>query len=99
MPNAIQATKLSAPERACLFKLEQQMVRQQGFINREAFSDEQDSVFSAWEAEGHIALNPDELKHLPQKQVEQHQLTHSCHLSSDLWIASACLRRIYACDL
>ncbi|MBY8161380.1 hypothetical protein KW506_03375 [Vibrio fluvialis] len=99
MPNRVAATKLSPPERACLFKLEQQMVRQQGFINRHVFIDEQDVVFTQWEQEGHIKLDEDELKHLPQEQVEQQQLTHSCHLSEQLWIASACLRRIYACDL
>ncbi|MCG6350559.1 hypothetical protein SBW85_07500 [Vibrio plantisponsor] len=99
MPNQVAATKLSPPERACLFKLEQQMVRQQGFINRHVFIDEQDAVFTQWEQEGHIELDESELKHLPQEQVEQQQLTHSCHLSEQLWIASACLRRIYACDL
>ncbi|EGQ9843718.1 hypothetical protein FYU92_06465 [Vibrio cholerae] len=99
MLNQVAATKLSPPERACLFKLEQQMVRQQGFINRLAFTDEQASAFARWEQEGHIKLNEDELKHLPQEQVEQQQLTHSCHLSEQLWIASACLRRICACDL
>ena len=99
MPNQVAAAKLSPPERACLFKLEQQMVRQQGFINRQVFIDEQDAVFTQWEQEGHIKLDEDELKHLPQEQVEQQQLTHSCHLSEQLWIASACLRRIYACDL
>lgn len=99
MPNQVAATKLTPPERACLFKLEQQMVRQQGFINRLAFADEQASAFARWEQEGHIKLDENELKHLPQEQVEQQQLTHSCHLSEQLWIASACLRRLYACDL
>lgn len=99
MSNAFQVTKLSEPERACLFKLEQQMVRQQGFINREAFTGEQDSVFKQWETQGFIVLDADEIKHLPKEQVEQWQLTHSCHLSGDMWIACACLRRIYACDL
>lgn len=99
MLNQVAATKLTPPERACLFKLEQQMVRQQGFINRQAFIDEQDSVFNQWEKEGHIELDADELKHLPKEQVETQQLTHSCHLSGELWIASACLRRLYACDL
>ncbi|WP_158117242.1 hypothetical protein [Vibrio cincinnatiensis] len=99
MHNVIMATKLSAPERTCLFKLESQMVRQQGFINRLAFTDEQASAFARWEQEGYIKLDENELKHLPQEQVEQQQLTHSCHLSEELWIAAACLRRIYACDL
>ncbi|HDI3307070.1 TPA: hypothetical protein PMD68_001940 [Vibrio cholerae] len=99
MPNLIAATKLSAPERTCLFKLENQMVRQQGYINRQAFMDELDVVFSAWEQQGHIKLDVEEMKHVPPEQVEKQQLTHSCNLSEELWLASACLRRIYACDL
>ncbi len=99
MPEKIQATRLSASERACLFKLEQQMVRQQGFIDRQSFIDELDEVLSQWELNGHIELDDKELQHLPQEQVEQQHLTHSYHLSGELWIASACLRRIYACDL
>ncbi|EJS4043648.1 hypothetical protein NWU98_001402 [Vibrio vulnificus] len=99
MPNPVLVTKLSAPERACLFRLEQQMVRQQGFINRHAFIDEQDAVFNQWLESGHIKLDSKELDNLPKEQVEQQQLTHSCHLSVELWLASACLRRLYACDL
>lgn len=99
MPNLVLTTTLSAAERACLFRLEQQMVRQQGFINRHAFVDEQDTVFNRWLETGHIKLDSKELDNLPEEQVEQQQLTHRCHLSSQLWLASACLRRLYACDL
>lgn len=95
----ISATQLNAPERACLFKLEQQMVRQRGFINRNVFTDEVDQVFIQWEQAGDITLDEEEVKHLPEEQVTQQQLTHSCHLSEQLWMASACLRRLYACDL
>ena len=99
MPEMLMATRLSAPERACLFRLEQQMVRQKGFINREAFIDEQAEVFEQWQQEGYIALDADEVKNLPDEEVTQHQLTHSCHLSDELWTAAACLRRMYAYDL
>ena len=99
MPEQILASKLSLPECHCLFRLEQQMVRQRGFINRDAFIDEQDEVFKEWEQQGYIELNADELKHLEQEQINKQQLTHSCHLSGELWLAAASLRRIYACDL
>lgn len=99
MPELLMATRLSAPQRACLFKLEQQMVRQKGYINRAAFADEQNSVFNEWESAGYIELNADEVQHLPAQEVAQLKLTHSCHLSEELWMTAACLRRIYAYDL
>ncbi|GLT18900.1 hypothetical protein GCM10007938_26820 [Vibrio zhanjiangensis] len=99
MPETLMATKLTAPQKACLFKLEQQMVRQKGFINREAFVDEQDMVFKEWQLAGYIELNEREIAHLDQTEVANLQLTHSCHMSHELWITAACLRRFYAYDL
>ncbi len=99
MAEHLMATRLSAPQRACLFKLEQQMVRQKGFINRDAFTDEQNDVFNEWQQEGHIELDADEVNNLPKEEVDKMQLTHSCHLSNELWATSACLRRLYAYDL
>lgn len=99
MPEPMMATRLSAPQRACLFKLEQQMVRQKGFINREAFVDEQDVVFKEWQQAGHIELDEKEIDHLDKEEVTNLRLTHSCHMSHELWITAACLRRMYAYDL
>ncbi|KFA98761.1 hypothetical protein [Vibrio sp. ER1A] len=99
MSSPIYTYELSAEQRACLFRIEQQMVRQQGFINLTALNEQEKGEFDKWQEQGVVTLKPLEGEGLAQSYIEKYGLTHSCSLSEQMWIAASSLRRIYACDL
>ncbi|WP_120510937.1 hypothetical protein [Photobacterium salinisoli] len=90
------ATRMTLTEQRCLMRLEQQLVKNQGFISLSAFDSDHAEILRNWQQQGHLVLNADSISEIPTELVTQRGITHGCQLSDELWVASASLRRIIA---
>lgn len=90
------ATRMTLSEQRCLMKLEQQLVKNQGFISLPAFESDHMETLQRWQQQGHLVLNADRISEIPAELVKQRGITHGCEFSDELWVASASLRRIIA---